>query len=449
MNAEPSSRKLRSIKRKLTDTKVRKAPARGARYELRDGGGLSLWVYPTGKKSWVYTYTLAEADGSKRKKRINLGEYPAVTLEQARERHMEARDLVARGKDPQAEREHRKREEAARRAAEAREKQKITVANLAALYLELHAKRKKRSWKEDERIIKREVLPVWGELDPNEITRVDVNALLDRIVNRGAPVMANRVRALLSKMFRWALGRGYVENNPVEGTELPAPERPKDRALSPDEVRIFWHGLDRTALSCEVKTALRLTLVTAQRPGEVAGMRYEELSREDGMVVWTIPGERRKKNDKHRVPLPPLALDLIGPWEGRTGPVFPAPKDPSKSITPEALARALARNLGQPETVPPQKHGKRQREKIPVAPFTPHDLRRTAATLMGKAGVMMVFVPLVLGHKPRDVTRRVYDLNEYLPEKARALLLWARYLERVIRGEEPGAEVIRFPGADK
>ncbi|GAB6063415.1 tyrosine-type recombinase/integrase [Deferrisoma palaeochoriense] len=429
---------------KLTDTQARRAPVRDRRYELRDGGGLALWVYPTGRKSWIYVYSLTEADGVTRRRRVTLGEYPAVSLEEARQRHRVARELVRQGKDPRVEHERQKRAEAERRAAEARAARKLTVAGLAELYLKVYAKQKK-SHDEQRRLLRKDVLPRWGHRLVEEVERTDVSELLDQIVARGAPVVANRARAVLSRMFRWARARGYIETNPVESTEPPAVEKERDRVLGIQELRLFWHGLDRTPLSHEVRTILRLILVTAQRPGEVAGMRYEELSRENGMVLWTIPGTRRKKGDTHVLPLPPLALDLIGAWEGLTGPVFPSPTDPEGSVTVRALSRALRRNLGPPDPSPPKKHGVRKREPIPVAPFTPHDLRRTAATRMADAGVSMVLVPLVMGHKPRDITRRVYDRNLYLREKADALARWTRWLQRTLSAQTGPADVIPFP----
>ncbi len=421
------------MKRKLTDVHLRQARPRGARYELRDGGGLALWVYPSGSKKWVFTYFLPGEGGKKAKVRWVFGEYPALSLTEARAQHEAARKLLKDGKDPKAEHERKVREEAARRAAEANE---TTVRELCHRYLELYAKPNKKSWAQDARQLRADVLPAWGNRKAREINRADVQALLDAIAGRGAPVAANRMRALLSRVFRWARSRGYVDTNPVEGIEAPAKERPKTRVLSEEEVRVFWNGLDHTALTDPVKRALRLILVTAQRPGEVVGMRYEELSEHAGRVLWTIPAARRKGNKAHVVPLPALALELIGPWKGRTGPVFVGPK--GGPITPEALSYALRRNLGEPDNAPPAKHGKRQRIRIPVAHFTPHDLRRTAATLMSGAGVAGLVKPLVLGHSPQDVTRRHYDLHDYLDEKALALEAWARRLRAIVTGEKPG-----------
>ncbi|NOY44328.1 MAG: integrase arm-type DNA-binding domain-containing protein, partial [Deltaproteobacteria bacterium] len=353
------------MRRKLTDTAVRNAKPADKRYELRDGGGLGLWVYPSGRKQWVCTYFVTQPDGSKRKVRWALpgGEYPQMKLADARAKHQECLALLAEGKDPKHEHQRRLRDEAARRQADSKV---LTISELADLYVEKHAKRKKRSWKEEKRQLDKDVKEAWGSRPATSITTHDVQALLDEIVSRPAPVAANRMKSLLSRMFRWAQSRNHVQHNPVKGIEKPTAEHPRDRVLTEEEVRTFWNHLDRTPISDSVRRALRMILVTAQRPGEVAGMRYEEIGEQGGMVVWIIPGSRRKNAKAHLVPLSELALEIVGPWQGRVGPVFGNRK--GEAVTPRALAYALRRNIGADEPPPPKKHGLRKRHPIPVAP---------------------------------------------------------------------------------
>ncbi len=425
------------MRRQLTDTRLRRTPPKAARYELRDGGGLALWVYPTGARSWVYTYTL---DGTKR--RCVLGEYPSMGLGEARTLHGAAHELVRQNLDPAEENRRKKAEETARREAARTE---ATVEKLGGDFLKLYATPRKRSAAEDERKLKKDVYPILGKQRAKDVARSDIQSLLDGIAARGAPVAANRTKALLSRLFKWALARGLVDTDPTAGIEALAKERPRDRVLSEAEVRDFWKGLDASPLSDSVKRALQLVLVTGQRPGEVAGMVFDEIAQHDGRVVWTIPGERRKKDDPHAVPLSPLALKIVGAWEGKTGPVFPG-RDSKKSVTEGALACALRRNLREADPTPPKKKGKRQRPGIPVAPFVVHDLRRTAATLMSGAGVAGLVKPMILGHAARGITLRTYDLFGYLPEKAHALDAWARRLEKITTGAEE-AKVIHLRGS--
>jgi integrase len=373
-----------------------------------------------------------------------------VSLKRAHSRHAAALALVKAKVDPVEKIEREEAEKRARLAAEearrAAEDSAPTVEKLSESFLALYVRPRKRSAAEDERKLNVDVLPSLGKRRAKDVGRADVQALLDGIAAR-APVAANRTKALLSRLFRWALSRGLVDVDPTAGIEAPAKERPRDRVLSEAEVRTFWQGIGATPLSDSVKRALRLVLVTAQRPGEVAGMRFEEIAEHDGRVVWTIPGARRKKDDAHAVPLSKLSLEIVGSWQGKAGPVFPGREpatptnEPSKPITEGALAYALRRNLGEKETKAPKKKGKAKRPGLPIAPFVVHDLRRTAATLMSGAGVAGLVKPMILGHAPRGVTLRTYDLFSYLPEKAAALDAWGRRLQAIVTGEVRGKVV--------
>ncbi|MDF1551681.1 MAG: integrase arm-type DNA-binding domain-containing protein [Deferrisomatales bacterium] len=416
------------MKRKLTDSHLRTTATPGARRrQLRDGGGLALMIYPTGVRSWLYTYSI---DGAK--KQLTLGEYPAVSLREARKAHEAAHAQVRDGIDPA---EVRRRQLATAAAQRAAQRGAETVATLCDRFIDEEAKKKlrERTWKEYRRQLTSDVVPVLGELKAGDVTQDELIELLEAVEARGAPVAANRLKAVLGAMFKWAKRKRIVRVNPVVGIEPLAAEKPKDRVLTDVEVRQFWTGLDATELSGAVKNALRMILVCAQRPGEVTGMQYEELTVHEGRVIWIIPASRRKNGKTHGVPLSTLALDLIGDREGHSGPVFIGPR--GAPVTTHALSVGLRRNIGETDLGPPKKHGKRKRHPIQIQPCTPHDLRRTAATMMSAAGVGGLIKPMLLGHAPQHVTRQVYDLFDYLPEKTRALDAWGRYLARIVAGD--------------
>ena len=192
-------------------------------------------------------------------------------------------------------------------AAEA-ERRAETVMDLGGKYIRLHAKVKKRTWKEDERILKKEIYPHWGNRKDCNITRQNIVAILDEIAVRG-PIMANRTRALLSKMFRWGISRGDLDHNPVEYVERPGQERRRERRLAESEINKFWNGLDDAGLQPGIRIAFRLLLVTLQRRAEVAGMVMDEIEETTG--VWTILGSRTKNKQQHKVLLSPLGLSLV------------------------------------------------------------------------------------------------------------------------------------------
>lgn len=389
---------------KLTDLSLKNLKPKAERYEVWEEGrhGFGVRVTPKGHKSFIFMYRF----GGKAR-RLTLGHYPAMSLAKARQEHADARTLLEGGVDPGA------------KAVSEREEQRKapTIADLAQEYLEKWAKvrKRERSIREDKRILDKDVLPAWGTFKALDITRRDVINLLDEIVDRGAPIMANRTLAVIRKMFNFAVTRDIVPVSPCGGVQAPAPEQQRDRILTNDEIRALWQGLEAAKMAEGTKLALKLQLVTAQRKGEVVSAAWEEIDMAEGW--WTIPGEKSKNNLPHRVPLSPLAVELFqaakffagdSPW------VFPSPRG-GKHITPEAIDHALRRPGP---------------EALGFA-FVPHDLRRTAASLMTGMGIPRLVVSKILNHVERGVIR-VYDRHTYDNEKQRALEKWSRKLKSII-----------------
>ena len=229
------------------------------RYEAWEdnGKGLGLRVSSKGRKSWVFMYRFGG-----RPRRMTLGTYPAMTLARAHTAHGKARETLDKGEDPGV------------TLVEARQESRKapTVTTLASEYLERHAKTKKRSWAEDERILKHDVLPKLGKLKASSIRRRDIVALLDRIADRGAPVQANRTLACIRKMFNFALERDVLDTSPCAGVKAPGKESRRERVLSPDEIRTVLLAMEtgeangtRLSMDDATRLALRLMLLTAQR----------------------------------------------------------------------------------------------------------------------------------------------------------------------------------------
>lgn len=355
--------------------------------------GFGVRINPTGKKTFFVRYSFGG-----RRRRIMLGPYPYLKLHEAREKAKEVIGHVVRGIDPQAKDES------------------ITFAELAEHYLELHAKRKKRSWREDERMIRRELLPEWESLRVKEIQRRDLIPILDRIMDRGAPTTANRTRALVSKIFNFGIERQFVGHNPVFGVSKPAPERRRDRFLSEDEIRTLWIYLAGEG-SIMARTFMA-RLLTAQRGVEVMSMRWEDL--DDSW--WTIPAGVVKNKMQHHVPLSRQTrqvIDSLRPLNGRSEYVFASPKKPDRPITwPVWTCRRLCDRIG--------------------FRFVPHDLRRTAATHMARMGVQRIVLAKILNHADNGVTA-IYDRSTYDREKQEALTMWGDRVEMIVRSR-PSAQ---------
>ena len=152
-------------------------------------------------------------------------------------------------------------------------------------------------------------VPAWRGTKAHGLTRHHVSALLERIVTRGAPIQANRTLAVVRKMFNFAISRGVIEVSPCLGVAMPAKENQRDRVLSDAEIIAFWKGIVHSGISEEVQLALKLQLVTAQRKMEVSSAEWKEYDLEQ--AIWTIPKDRAKNGRASRVPLSPLAVQIV------------------------------------------------------------------------------------------------------------------------------------------
>jgi integrase len=373
-------------------------PIPGKRMEYFDAArpGLCLRVTGTGAKSWCVLY---RHRGKLR--RLTLGDTDVLSLADARERARDALHEASKGADPAAEKKQARQAE--------------TIADLATQYIDQHAKRKKRSWREDDRILRNYVLPAWKHKAIADVKRKDVRALVEGIADR-APVMANRVLACTRKMLSFAVGRELIEANPAARFTKPGAEQSRDRVLTADEIRAFWQATGK--LEPAMRAFFRLRLVTAQRGKEVAALRAADIADD----WWTIPAEMSKNKLPHRVPLSPLALDIL-----RT--VQTSGQNVHKS---DGYLLAGAR-------------GRRQRTEaaatLGLDDFRGHDLRRTAASLMASGGVARLTISKILNHVETGVTA-IYDRHSYDGEKRTALDWWSAKLSAILDGK--GGNVLPF-----
>jgi integrase len=404
---------MKNGKKKLTDFQIKNLKAKEKRYTEWGERGLGVRVTPNGVKTFIFKYRF---DGKVRW--MTLGTYPGLTLADAHEAHAEAWKVLRQGIDPGAKAINERMEE----------RDAPTVAALADEYLEKWAKPRKRSWREDARILQKDVLPAWGHRKAKDITRRNVIALLDDIVDRGAGIMANRTLATIRKMFNFAVSRDIVVVSPCLAVHSPAPEQRRDRVLTVDEIRAIWHALEGAKMMSKgTKLALKLQLVTGQRKAEIVSAAWDEIDLTDRW--WTIPPEKAKNKMAHRVPLSSLALELFQAARSITGNspwIFPSPQT-DRHITPEAVDHALRRP---------------GLEALGFS-FVPHDLRRTAASHMTGMGISRLVVSKILNHVERGVTA-VYDRHSYDLEKRQALEAWGMKLREIIGGSEEKNNVIRL-----
>lgn len=404
---------------RFTDKMVEKLKPLDRIVDIREADGFGIRVLPSGVKTWFYIYRF---DGKRRF--ANLGHYPAISLADARTLHRQALSQVERGLDPLAIAETKRVER----------KRTPILSDFVNEYIHLYAQPKLKSWKKIQQALDREIIPVLGKMKITDIKRRDVSVILNEIGLR-APVMANRIQAYVRHLFAWAVDQGVIEHNPVAGMKRTGgKEEPKQRNLSAEEIKNLWHSLDRPELSIttEIRKAIKLVLLTAQRPGEVIGMHSSEI---DGNW-WTIPGSRAKNGLTHRVYLTATTLSLIGDIIGK-GFIFKTAGEADKPMTELAMNTAIRRHLFCPlkdSTGKPlyQKDGKPATENLlGVDHFTPHDLRRTAASLLSDIGHIDEHIDALLNHKKQGV-KRVYIINRYDREKQAMLEALERRILSVI-----------------
>jgi integrase len=410
----------------LTDRFCATVKALGGRTDYFDETvqGLALRVTEAGHRSWCFHYR-SPRDG--KRARATIGTYPATSLAAARGKALEARGHLEAGDDP-------------RLVLAGQATAGMTVAGLVEAYLSDPEKAALRSKAEIERRLRKNVVPMIGEVKLGELRRRDVRNVTDAILRRGRKVEATRVFEDVRAMVRWAVENEYLEANPLDGMGKPAEATSSNRVLSDDEIRTVWQGLPKAlARSKQCQQIIKLCLVTAQRVGEVAGMSRPELDLK--AREWRLPGERTKNGHAHIVPLSDLAITIIKEALSDAGDgaeyVFPCG---AGALSPVAVARTILRAH---ETTK-----ERPRGRFGVAAWSAHDLRRTALTGMARLGVAPIVLGAVANHRTTTragVTLAVYSQYTYDKEKREALDLWAQRVGAIVEAGKI-ASVFRLKG---
>jgi len=400
----------------ITPLAVKAAKPKRQRYEIPDGGALGLYlvVQPSGAKSWAHRYPF---NGTRRKD--TLGSASDISLAEARRLVAEARHLREQGVDPAAQ----------RRAAHtvvvemAERHETDSVEALSALFVERHAK-KRRTWATTKETFHRLILPKWRGRTVHDVRRRDIIELVEDIA-MDRPYMANRTLAVLSKFFNWLVARDIIEVSPAGGIDPPGQETARDRILSDDELRRLWLAAcarDEGPFGVLV----RLLILTGQRRGEVAGMRWSEMG---DAHIWRLPGSRTKNSKAHQVPLVPAAWDLIQAQPRFVDSDFVLTIDGSRPIIGFGRAkRRLSAKAG-----------------IEADSWRLHDLRRSCTSGLQRLGVRAEVIERILNHISR-IYRGVsgtYQRDPLIEEMTTALERWADHVEALTSGRP--AKVVRLP----
>jgi integrase len=358
--------------------------------------GLHLKVTPAGKKVFFLYYRVLGA--AKQQRRFKIGDYGAVTLQQARERAKSLLGMITDGKDPAAD----------RKQARQRLNSEL-VSDLVAEFLSKHVAQN-RSAAETERIFKVDIVPRLGSRSIHSLKKHDVIALLEAIADRGSPIMANRTLAALRKFLNWCVARGIIDKSPADGAEAPGKETKRDRVLTDDDLRRVLVAARQ--IGFPYGSIVELLAITGQRREEVGSMSWSEIDLPGR--TWTIPAERSKNNKPHIVHLSDPALRLLKQVP-RTGELVFS----TNGRTPfQGFSKA-----------------KRQLDDLSgVTDWTLHDLRRTVVSGMARLGVQPHIADKVLNHQTGTISgiAAVYQRHEFLADRRHALDLWGAHVTALI-----------------
>jgi len=394
----------------LTDTKLRNLKPREKLYKVNDRDGLYVAVTPAGTKSFRYNYVI-----NGRQETLTIGRYGAagVTLAEAREKLLEAKKAIAAGKSPAKEKARDK----------ARLKGIDTFGGWADKWLQSHpmadsTRDMRRS------VYKRELEKPFAKCKLTEFTHEDLRRLTDGIVERGAPATAVHAREIVLQVYRWAIERGQKVDNPAELVRPASIARfePRDRTLTPDEIGLMYRYMEKVGTSPQYRVACKLLLLTIVRKSELALAAWSEVNFSE--ELWTIPKERMKRRKPHLVFLSQQALDIfvaLKTFAGGSRYVLPSRYDPDAPMSSATLNQVLTLT-----------YRAAQKDGEPLGKFGPHDLRRTASTVLHEAGYNSDWIEKCLAHEQKGV-RAVYNKAEYREQRAAMLQDWADMIDRWTR----------------
>lgn len=403
-----------SNKFELTDPFVRnhKPVSKQIQYTDSKVPGLKLRITKNGAKSFSFRYYI-----NGKEKRYSIGLYPQVKVGAARRIARSLHEKVMKGEDPQRER--------------VKSRDDITIAELAEVFKEGHLPTLKPSTQHDyKNRIDSVIVPAIGGIIAKKIEPDDIHDLLEEIAEN-APIQSNRVRAIMSSMFSFAQRRRYVTINPVAGVPRLGKENQRNRYYEVDEIPILWEFFND--MPQPTQSLFKMLLITGQRLGETRQMEWNQI---DDNHIWTIPEKLTKAKREHKVPLPPMAVNVlqqVGIVTGGGKFVFESPINKGEPIR---WVQFHAKNIRDAENG--------------ISDFRIHDIRHTVTTHMADLQVNRTVLGKVLNHKQmagdNHITAR-YDQYDYMTEKTEALQRWNYRLESIISGtesERPGAKIFKM-----
>jgi integrase len=388
----------------LNDTRIKALKSKDKRYLLSDGGGLVLEVMTSGSKVWRYRYSLH----GKQQPLVTIGDYPAVSLQQARDRARRYAEIVAAGVSPVAD---AKKDRGLSKSLD-------SVREFADFWFQSEITGKSESYcKTTRRALDKDILPSIGNKPLQQVNAGDVLAICDRIKARGSPQAALFTRNVLKRMYEYAISRQASTINPAQQlvARFIATPQSRTRVLSPDEIGKVLRAVYTSNMARASKLAIHLLVITMVRKSELIEAEWSEIDLDAG--IWRIPAERMKKDREHWVHLSAQAMLMFGELKSLAASeryVFPMRRGngdrPIAKSTLNQAVRAMSAD---------------------VQHFVLHDFRRTASTHLHEMGHSSDAIEKALAHSIKGI-KGVYNRAEYAEERRKILQLWADFVDAQI-----------------
>lgn len=398
----------------LTDAAIKALKPRDKLYKVVDRDGMYVVVQPSGAIVFRLDYRL-----NGRRETLTLGRYSAsgLSLARAREKLIDARRAISEGRSPAQEKQREKR-----RLQEAKSFGEFGERWLQEAKMADSTRAMRRS------IFERDILPAFRNRLLPEILPEDLRALCAKVKERGAPATAVHVRDIVKLVFAFAILHGEKVANPADevGPASIATFVPKDRSLSPAEIRIMLGQIEHVATLPTIRLGIKLILLSMVRKSELQDAVWDEVDFEN--AVWSIPKERMKRSKAHNVYLSQQMLDIfiaLKTCAGNSKYVLPSRYDadaPMSRATFNRITTAVVERA--------------KKEGLPLESFTVHDLRRTGSTLLNELGFNSDWIEKCLAHEDGRSSRGIYNKAEYEHQRRHMMQEWSNLVDAWVAGQK-------------
>ena len=385
----------------LTDPKIRNAKTKSKPYKLTDGDGLYVYISVSGAKSWRYDYRLFG-----KRETLTIGLYPDTTVASARDKHSEARKLVAKGQSPAL---------AKQRSNQAsKDERGKTFRAEGERWYEHKSPHRSSSWNANaRRWLDRDIYPLIGGMALEDIGPADILSVVRRMSH--TPRSAECARQTIAQIFQFAIRNLRTRQNPAREVvgAVEVPEAQRRAALAPKDIPLFLSAVDAYTGKVQTKYAAKLLLLLWVRKCELVEAKKSEFDLDAG--IWRIPAQRMKAGQEHMVPLSTQAIKCLREcFKLASGSEFVFPHHGSLDKPMGSSTLNVVFN------------------RIGYAWFTPHGMRATASTMLNEMGYRPDVIERQLAHAERNKVRAAYNHADYLQERKQMMQQWADYIDGLL-----------------